>query len=43
MKLEGIDGNGCFKLGYVLSSSAENSQCLTAPVEGFEYGTTVVW
>jgi hypothetical protein len=42
--IEGLDGNGCFKLGYVLSSSAENSQCLTAPLGAFGYGTTtMVW
>ena len=27
--IEGLDGNGCFKLGYVLSSSVENSQSVS--------------
>ena len=40
--IEGLHGNGCFKQGYVLSSSAENSQSFTAAIGGFEYGTTVV-
>ena len=40
--IEDLDGNGCFKLGNVLSSSVENSQCFTNPLGGFEYGTTVM-
>jgi hypothetical protein len=27
--IEGLDGNGCFKLGYVLFPSAENSQSVS--------------
>jgi hypothetical protein len=40
--IEGLQGNGCFKQRYVLSSSAENSQSFTAAIGGFEYGTTEV-
>ena len=40
--IEGLDGNGCFKLGYVLPSSVQKiPQCFTAAEGGFEYGTVV--
>jgi hypothetical protein len=41
--MEGLNGNGCYTLVYVLCSSAENSHCLRVSSGGDEYSTTVVW